>query len=180
MGPDRDGDATTAASGDLPIDYFSASPSIVSAAMEPVAPRSLGPSRRAISGTGAIAALLTVPVWLLAFPPEKSIDPLELGLRVGTLFAALSAYACFARCNARALEAGWFVFSYSVLLDLLRQFTAEPVSWGKWPVLATRAAALVLIAIGGARFVTRRPRGRAHLPPPPVVRPASDLHAEAR
>jgi hypothetical protein len=148
--------------------------------MEPVAPRNYGPSHRAISGTAVIAALLTVPVWVVAFPPATTINAVELGLRAGTLFAGIVGYACFGRFGARALEAGWFLFAYSALLDLLTEFTAESVAWGKWPVVATRAAALVLLAVGGIRFATRRPRGRAHLPPS-VIRPTpTDLHAEPR
>jgi len=149
--------------------------------MEPVTPRTSGPSRRAISSTGALAVLVTIPIWILAFPPANSISTFELGLRGSTLLAAVVGYACFARCNARTLEAGWFFFAYSALFDLLAQFTAEPVAWSRWPVVLTRAVALPLIAVGGLRFVTRRPRGRPHLPPPGVLRPgAADLQAEHR
>ena len=149
--------------------------------MEPVTPRTSGPSRRAISGTGALAVLLTIPIWILVFPPAKSVDTFELGLRASTLLAAAVGYACFARCSARTLEAGWFFFAYSALLHLLAQLTVEPVAWSRWPVVLTRAVALLLIAVGGIRFVTRRPRGRPHLPPPSVLRPgAADLQAEPR
>lgn len=149
--------------------------------MKPVAPQTHGPSRRAISGIGALAVSLTVPLWILAFPPARPVGTLELGLRASTLFAALVGWACFARFSARLLEAGWFFFAYSALLDLLRQFTAESASWEKWPVVVTRTVALVFLAIGGLRFATRRPRGRAHLPPPAVLRPgAGDLHTEPR
>jgi hypothetical protein len=149
--------------------------------VEPVAPKTHEPTRRAISGTGLVAALLTIPVWVLGFPPATTIDLWELGLRASTLFVGLVGYACFARFGARILEAGWFFFAYSALLDLLKEFTAESISWGRWPVVVTRAAALLLIALGGIRFATRRPRGRAHLPPPSVVRPGpTDLHAEPR
>ncbi len=149
--------------------------------MEPVAPRTYLTSRRLISGSGMIAALLTIPAWVLAFPPATTIDPWALGLRASTLCAGIIGYACFARFSARTLEAGWFLFAYSALLDLLREFTVEPVSWGRWPVVVTRVAALLLLAVGGIGFATRRPRGRAHLPPPSVLRPGpTDLHAAPR
>jgi hypothetical protein len=150
--------------------------------MEPVAPRTYGPSRRAISGTAAVvAALLTVPAWILAFPAARTIHPLDLGLRASTLVAGIIGYACFARFSARILEAGWFLFAYSALLDLLKVFTAVPVSWSRWPLVVTRAAAILLLTIGGIRFAARRPRGRAHLPPPTVLRPGpTELHAEPR
>lgn len=149
--------------------------------MEPVAPRTHPPYRRAISGTAIVGGLLTAPVWIIAFPPAATIDPFELALRAGTLFVGIIGYACFVRFGSRILEAGWFLFAYSALLDLLKEFTAESVSWGRWPMLVSRGAALLLIGIGGIRFAARRPRGRAHLPPPSVLRPdATELHAEPR
>jgi hypothetical protein len=147
--------------------------------MEPVAPQTHRPIRRAISATAIVGGLLTIPVWIMAFPPAATIDPFELALRTATLFVGLIGYACFVRFGARTLEAGWFLFAYSALLELLREFTAESLSWERWPILVSRTAALLLIGIGGIRFAARRPRGRAHLPPPSVLRPGpTDLHAE--
>lgn len=49
-----------------------------------------------------------------------------------------SGCACFARVGARTLEVGWFLFAYSVLPGLLAGFTAQSMSWERWPTMVTR------------------------------------------
>jgi peptidoglycan/LPS O-acetylase OafA/YrhL len=146
--------------------------------MESVLLRPPGQFRRAIGTFGLVAAALTIPAWFLAFPLGAQFDA-AAALRDGaTLLAAMVGYACFARVGARFLEAGWFLVAYSALLALLAGFTIESVAWERWPATLTRLGGTLLILVGGVRFTTRPPRGRAHRPGT-VVHPGSDLRPHA-
>ncbi|HEV8600633.1 MAG TPA: hypothetical protein VGQ69_14830 [Gemmatimonadales bacterium] len=142
--------------------------------MDSIVLRPPGQFRRAIGAFGIVAAAVTIPVWLLAFPLSAQFDAAAGLLEGTTLLAAIVGYSCCARLGARLLEAGWFFFGYSALLALLAGFTIQSSTWERWPAILTRLGATLLIVVGGVRFMTRRPRGRAH-PPATVVRPGSDL-----
>ena len=141
--------------------------------MDSVLLRPPGPFRRAIGILGISGAAATIPLWFLAFPVRAEIDAVDSLIQGSTLVAAVVAYSCFARLGARTLEAGWFVFGYSALLALLAGITAQSAGWERGLVTATRLGGTLLIVVGGIRFATRRPRGRAHRPAT-VVRPGSD------
>lgn len=129
--------------------------------------------RRAIGMLGIACAAATIPLWFLAFPMRVQFDAVDSAIQGSTFVAAMIAYVCFTRVGARALEAGWFFFGYSALLALLAGFTAQSAAWERWLVTATRLAGTALIVVGGIRFTSRRPRGRAH-PPATVVRPGRE------
>jgi hypothetical protein len=146
--------------------------------MDSILLRPPGQFQRGIGILGIVAAFITIPVWLLAFPLSAQVDAAAALLDGAILLAAMVGYACFARVGARLLEAGWFLVAYSALLALLAGITTQSSAWERGPAILTRLGGTVLIIVGGIRFVTRRPRGRAHRPGT-VVQPGSDLRPHA-
>ncbi len=68
---------------------------------------------------------VTVLIWFWAFPLVKNFSSIDLTTEGLYFLAALVSYRVASRLRIRALEIGWPVFTYGILIDLLDEFTRD-------------------------------------------------------
>ena len=92
-----------------------------------------------------IAIILT---WLAAFPLRTPATWVDVATGAALLTAAIVGFVLLSRLHLPVLEIGWLVLTYSLLLDLLDEFTREPDFWNSIVPGILDLTSLVLIAIG--------------------------------
>lgn len=73
-----------------------------------------------------IASAVTTILWISVFPMRLPFDRIDF-LFAGLIFSvAVALYVLMTRTSVKMLEAGWGLFTYSLLIALLNGFTKEP------------------------------------------------------
>jgi two-component system, OmpR family, sensor kinase len=89
--------------------------------------------------------------WLTAFPPEYRRDWGDIATEVSYLAAVCAGYVFIARLQVRVLELGWVIFLFSLLFEVLDEFTIEGRFWSDHLTAAMAVPGLVMIAVGFRR-----------------------------
>lgn len=91
--------------------------------------------------------------WLTAFPPDFRRDWGDIATEVSYLVAVTVGYVFIARLRVRVLELGWVIFLFSLLFEVLDEFTAEGGFWSDTLTGAMAVPALAMVGIGVRRAV---------------------------
>lgn len=109
----------------------------------------------------AVMMLAASAAWLTVFPPDSSRDWADIATEASYFVAAAVAYVFIARLQVRILELGWVVFLFSLLFEVLDEFTLESSFWGGTVTAAMAVPALVMVGIGFRRAVRALDRADA-------------------
>ena len=105
-----------------------------------------------------LIALVSVALWMAAFPPESFRDWVYVAQEFSFFLGAAIAYPAIAAFGERLLTAGWLLFTESLLLEVCDEFTAEPRFWGESFTFVLGATGLLLAGWGFWRASRRRHR----------------------
>ncbi len=115
--------------------------------------------RRGTLLVGAFAAATVA--WLAAFPPEPRLDWVDVARGSAYTLAVFAGYVFLPRRHDRVLELGWVVFLFSLLLEVVDEFTTEPEFWGDDVTSALGLAGLLMVGIGFYRSAALQEREEA-------------------
>lgn len=109
----------------------------------------------------AIMILVASAAWLTAFPPDYRRDWADIATEVSYLVAVSVGYVFIARLQVRVLELGWIIFLFSLLFEVLDEFTIEGRFWSETLTGAMAVPALAMVGIGFRRAVQSLDRADA-------------------
>ncbi len=121
----------------------------------------LAPAPRALwklDVAALLIAVLSVVVWMAAFPPEASQDWIDVAQELSLFLGAALAYPAIVAFGDRILTTGWLLFAESLLLEVADEFTAEPRFWGETFTFVLGATGLLMAGAGFWRASRRRQR----------------------
>ena len=96
----------------------------------------------------ALLVLVSSVAWLTAFPPEARRDWGDIATEMSYLVAVSVGYVFIARLRVPILELGWIIFLFSLLFEVLDEFTIEGRFWSDTLTAAMAVPALVMVGIG--------------------------------
>ncbi len=73
--------------------------------------------------------VITVAVWIIAFPMNKNLEWIDIVFKGNYLLWICVGYFFIVKLNVKVLKIGWSIFIYAMLIELLDEFTNEPVLW---------------------------------------------------
>lgn len=94
------------------------------------------------------AAAVFALLWLGAFPPSDRREWTDIATEGSYFLAAAAGYAYITRFGVPLLDAGWLVFAYSLLFEVLDEFTLESALWGQTFTGGMGLGGLALIGLG--------------------------------
>jgi len=109
----------------------------------------------------AIMMLVASAAWLTAFPPDYRRDWADISTEVSYLVAVSVGYIFIARLQVRVLELGWVLFQFSLLFEVLDEFTIEGRFWSETLTAAMAVPALAMVWVGFRRAVQSLDRADA-------------------
>jgi signal transduction histidine kinase len=109
----------------------------------------------------AIAMILASAAWLAAFPPDYRRDWADISTEVSYLVAVSVGYVFISRLQVPILELGWVLFLFSLLFEVLDEFTVEGIFWSDILTAAMAVPALAMVGIGFRRAVQALDRADA-------------------
>lgn len=111
----------------------------------------------AVPTTRRRAALLaagmagTAVAWTASFPRDPRLVFTDIATEASYCVAVFAGYLLIRRPHIRVLEIGWLLFLWSLLLELLDEFTIESAFWNDQVTAALGIPGLVLLGVGFAR-----------------------------
>lgn len=109
----------------------------------------------------ALLMLAASAVWLAAFPPDYRRDWADIITELSYLIAVSVGYVFIARLQVRVLELGWILFLFSLLFEVLDEFTIEGRFWSDTLTAAMAVPALAMVGIGFRRALRALDRADA-------------------
>jgi signal transduction histidine kinase len=109
----------------------------------------------------AVLMLAASAAWLGAFPPDSRRDWSDITTEASYLVAGSVAYVFIARLRVPILELGWVIFLFSLLFEVLDEFTIEGRFWSDTLTAAMAVPALVMVAFGFRQAVRSLDRADA-------------------
>jgi len=108
-----------------------------------------------------IAWLVVGAIWLNAFPPTPAHEWVDIAMEAAYLLAVAAGFLFIESLGHRLLSAGWLIFTTSLLLELLDEFTLESVFWNEIFTFMVGLPGLVMIGLGFYRVAKWRARDEA-------------------
>ena len=105
--------------------------------------------------------LVASAVWLTSFPPDDRRDWADIATEASYLVAVSVGYVFIARLRVRVLELGWIIFLFSLLFEVLDEFTIEGRFWSDILTALMAVPALIMVGIGFRRAVQSLDRADA-------------------
>ncbi len=109
----------------------------------------------------AVLMLAASVAWLTVFPPEARRDWVDIATEASYLMAVSVGYVFIARLRVHVLELGWIIFLFSLLFEVLDEFTVEGRFWSDTLTAAMAVPALIMVGIGFRRAVQSLDRADA-------------------
>lgn len=109
----------------------------------------------------AIVMALASAAWVTSFPPDYRRDWTDIATEASYLVAVSVGYVFIARLQVKILELGWILFLFSLLFEVLDEFTIEGRFWSDTVTAAMAVPALVMVGIGFRRAVQSLDRADA-------------------
>jgi signal transduction histidine kinase len=109
----------------------------------------------------AVVMVLASAAWITSFPPDFRRDWSDIATEASYLIAVSVGYVFIARLQVKILELGWILFLFSLLFEVLDEFTIETRFWSDTLTAAMAVPALVMVGIGFRRAVQALDRADA-------------------
>lgn len=109
----------------------------------------------------ALLMLVASFAWLTAFPADARRDWGDIATEVSYLVAVCVGYVFIARLLVPVLELGWVLFLFSLLFEVLDEFTIEGRFWSDTLTAVMAVPALAMVGIGFRRAVQALDRADA-------------------
>ena len=95
-----------------------------------------------------VLGLITILFWFRAFPLKLPFDRTDVLLESTYLVTAIIGLFFITRLRIKVLDIGWGALTYSLLIDLLDEFTKEPDLFNTVLQGICEASGLLLVVLG--------------------------------
>jgi len=105
---------------------------------------------------GPVVMLLVLAAYLLAFPKEPDLDPVDIARESAFFFASAAIYVYASRARIMLIHVGFAIFLLSLWMEVCDEFTSEPRWVGSGIPGPIGIVGLVLIALAAREWSHRR------------------------